>query len=96
MSVKKIFIIIFVALLIIPFVYSKDITLTFRSSSSPQSFTAYKGGYVDIPVVVINQDTVSMTCTVSSSLGSQSTNLLQGGYQQTLYFRYNAENKIKK
>lgn len=90
------FVIILVALLITPFAYSiKYITLNFLPSSPQQSFTAYKGSYIDIPVTVVNPDSISITCTISSSLGSSSTNLLPAGSQQTLYFRHNVPNTIK-
>jgi len=77
-------------------VVAEDVSLKFISSSTPQTFPVYKGQYVDIPVTILNQAPVSISCTVSSpKLGSKNTNLLNVGYQQTLYFRYNSENKIK-
>ena len=89
---------LFLIFLIIPAVSAKDISLKFYSSSSPQTFTVYKGGYVDIPVTVANQDSVSMICTIgssSSSLSSKTTDSLQGGYKQDINFRYSAPSKIK-
>ncbi|MDP1729237.1 MAG: hypothetical protein Q8L27_03485 [archaeon] len=92
---KKIIITLTLILLIVPLLSATDITLKFLPSSSPQSFTVYKGSYVDIPIKITNQDSVSMTCTTTSQIGSKTTDLLQSGYQQTLYIRYTAPNKIQ-
>jgi hypothetical protein len=98
MAKNALILILLVIVFILPFIVAKDIHLKFNPSSSPQNFNVEKGSFVDIPVTIVNQDSVSMTCTVApsdSSIRSQITSLLNGGYSQTLYFRYSAPNKIK-
>ncbi|MDO8563752.1 MAG: hypothetical protein Q7R87_01975 [Nanoarchaeota archaeon] len=71
-----------------------DIVLKFQPSSSPQSFTVYKGSYIDIPVTVRSTDSVSINCKISSSLGEQNIQLNTGS-QQTITFKKTAPSKIK-
>ena len=95
---KSVVIILIFIFLLLPFTSAKDVYLKFYPHFNTQSFNVYKGGYVDIPITVENQDSLSMACKITSSdssLTQKSTDLLQADYKQDIYFRYTAPNKIK-
>src|SRR3989338_8288655 len=95
---KSVVIFLLFIFLLLPLTSAKDVYLKFYPHFNTQSFNVYKGGYIDIPITVENQDSISITCKITpsdSSLTQKSTDLLQAGYKQDIYFRYPAPNKIK-